>query len=337
MAGAGKDDMIITSILDTDLYKLTMQQAVREHYPEAVVSYRFTNRGKTLFSRTCFGRIQRAVASLASVKLTLEERQWLERTCPYLKPAYLDWLLNEFEFKPSQQVDLSFEPVQDGDDDRGQIHLDVKGKWSETILYEVPLLAIVSESYFTVDDTKWDYAGQIALARSKGETLIKAGCLVSEFGTRRRRTKLSHDLVMRGLVESNELLASSNSSGKVTGTSNVDLARKYNVAPVGTIAHEWVMGIAAVEGYLHANGRAMQLWDKTYPNGELGIALTDTFSTKPFIQDFVATPDRSTRWQGLRQDSGDPFDFIPVAIDAFKQIGADPKKSLYNAYEKCCV
>lgn len=87
------------------------------------------------------------------------------------------------------------------------------------------------------------------------------------------------------------------------------------------------MGIAALAGYAGSNARAMALWDATYPSGALSIALTDTFSTKPFFDDFVANPERSRRWKGLRQDSGDPRKFIPVAKEAFERVGADPKES----------
>lgn len=87
------------------------------------------------------------------------------------------------------------------------------------------------------------------------------------------------------------------------------------------------MGLAALSGYAGANARAMALWDATYPSGALSVALTDTFSTRPFFDDFVAHPERSRRWKGLRQDSGDPRGFIGVAKAAFERVGADPRES----------
>lgn len=88
------------------------------------------------------------------------------------------------------------------------------------------------------------------------------------------------------------------------------------------------MGVAAIEGYAGSNGRVLDLWEATYPDGSLSIALTDTFSTKPFFDDFVSNPERANRWRGLRQDSGSPFKFIDVAKEAFTRVGADPKKKL---------
>lgn len=262
-------------------------------------------------------------------------------------------------------------------------------------------------------------------AHRKGLALFRAGCLLSEFGSRRRRTYRAHDIVMRGLVRAQDECAREDGAegegegkgerGKLAGTSNVHFAHKYDLVPIGTvrcvlslahavwarlprrlqgggrpaflpsspsgrppfltaapgippcpcpqIAHEMVMGIAALEGYEGSNGRTMDAWEKVrplcpwfysprprtaarrapghspssvcptrahaqvYPDGSLGIALTDTFTTRPFFDDFVANPARARRWKGLRQDSGDPLKFIPVAKEAFERVGADPKTS----------
>lgn len=119
----------------------------------------------------------------------------------------------------------------------------VEGQWSHVILYEVPLLAILSEAYFLHVDTNWDYVGQLALAKQKGKELLSQGIVFSEFGTRRRRSYDAHKIVMQGLIDArNELTGDGTLRGKLTGTSNVHMARLFNVNPVGTIAHEWIMG-----------------------------------------------------------------------------------------------
>ncbi|KAK4053927.1 nicotinate phosphoribosyltransferase [Microbotryomycetes sp. JL221] len=323
---------MITSLLDTDLYKLTMQRAVLERIPalnadgDPHVCYRFTNRGKTSFSRPMFELVSEAIKALGNVTLTTEERTWLEKRCPFFPPSYLDYL-SSFRFKPSEQVMLDF--VVEFTDERGiewgRYELEVRGGWAETILYEVPIMAIVSEAYFKSVDTNWDYVGQYELAKQKGLRLFEAGCITSEFGTRRRRTYEAQDIVIRGLMDANK---STKGKGKLAGTSNVHFAQKYDLAPIGTIAHEWIMGIAALTGYEGSNGRALDLWEQTYPSGALSIALTDTFSTKPFFLDFISQPERAQRWRGLRQDSGDPMKFIGVAKEAFETVGADPKQKL---------
>ncbi|GAA5820696.1 hypothetical protein JCM3770_001456 [Rhodotorula araucariae] len=325
-----KPECYIQSILDSDLYKFSMQYAIHELYPDVDVKYRFTNRAGTRFSRNMYDDVLKAINHLETLTLTSSERAFLERRCPYFPASYLEYL-STFQFRPSEQVHLQFVPSVMDDDgtEWGSFELEIEGKWVETILYEVPLMSIISEAYFTHVDTAWDYVGQLENARLKGRRLYEAGCLLSEFGSRRRRTYKAHDIVMRGLIRANEECGNgAQGGGKLVGTSNVHFAHKYDVAPIGTIAHEMVMGIAALEGYEGSNGRTMDAWEKVYPDGSLGVALTDTFTTKPFFDDFVANPERARRWKGLRQDSGDPFKFIPVAKEAFERVGADPRQKV---------
>ncbi|GAA5850587.1 hypothetical protein JCM8547_001921 [Rhodosporidiobolus lusitaniae] len=320
-------DSYIQSILDTDMYKLSMQAAVQQLYPEATVKYRFTNRGGTRFTRKMYDAVQLAINHLSTLTLTPSELSFLQSRCAYLPPSYLSYL-SSYRFRPDEQVKLRFVPSgeTDKDEEWGSFDLEIEGKWCETILYEVPVMSIISEAYFTHVDTKWDYVGQIENAYQKGLRLFESGCLLSEFGSRRRRTYLAHDLVMRGLLSASKEGASHSPSplpGKLVGTSNVHFAMKYDVNPIGTIAHEFMMGIAAVEGYEGCNGRAMDQWEKVYPSGALSIALTDTFTTKPFFEDFVSQPERARRWKGLRQDSGDPFKFIETAKEAWTRVGEE--------------
>ncbi|BGP24794.1 nicotinate phosphoribosyltransferase [Rhodotorula toruloides] len=322
----------IQSLLDVDLYKLSMQYAVLETYPDVSVKYRFTNRSGTKFTRTMYDAVLAAIKHLETLRLQPEERAFLERRCPYFPKSYLDYLSN-FRLRPDEQVKVDFVPngerLVDGTE-WGGFDLEIHGLWMETILYEVPLMSIISEAYFTHVDTKWDYVGQFENARQKGLALYRGGCILSEFGSRRRRTYKAHDIIMRGLIKANEECGNGKEGkgGKLSGTSNVHFAQKYNLVPIGTIAHELIMGIAALEGYEGSNGRMMDMWEKIYPDGSLGIALTDTFTTKPFFNDFVSNPQRARRWKGLRQDSGDPFKFIPIAKEAFERVGADPSKKV---------
>ncbi|BGP08226.1 nicotinate phosphoribosyltransferase [Rhodotorula toruloides] len=331
-AASPPPECYIQSLLDVDLYKLSMQYAVLEAYPGVNVKYRFTNRSGTKFTRPMYDAVLAAIKHLGTLRLQPEERAFLERHCPYFPISYLDYLSN-FRLRPDEQVKVEFVPNGEKDADGtewGGFDLEIHGLWTETILYEVPLMSIISEAYFTHVDTKWDYVGQYENARQKGLALYRAGCILSEFGSRRRRTYKAHDIVMRGLIKANEECGNGKEGkgGKLSGTSNVHFAQKYDLAPIGTIAHELIMGIAALEGYEGSNGRMMDMWEKIYPDGSLGIALTDTFTTKPFFDDFVSNPERARRWKGLRQDSGDPFKFIPVAKEAFQRVGADPSKKI---------
>lgn len=292
------------------------------------------------------------MTELESIRLTEEEKEWLKRNCPYLQPHYLDYL-SRFSFQPSSQVKLTFEsenakdeksqsiPLEAKEDQEwGQLHILVVGKWSEAILYEVPLMAIVSETYFCKVDQNWSLRGQRALAKRKGLKMVMSNIRYSEFGTRRRRSYRTQQLVLEGLLQGEKEALEKGGSGKLVGTSNVHFARMYGLMPVGTMAHEWTMGIAALQGYAGANLRALQYWDAVYsppnyipnsPAHDLTIALTDTFSTKVFWQDLMSSEsgrEIARRWRGLRQDSGDSKEFAARAKKEYQDLQVDPNSKV---------
>ncbi|KAF7773304.1 hypothetical protein Agabi119p4_5471 [Agaricus bisporus var. burnettii] len=314
-----------SSILDTDLYKLTMQQAVLQHFPNVHAVYHFTNRTRTTsFSRQCVDNFQESVSRFTNLALTESERTWLESTCPYLSKDYLDYL-SAFRFNPDQ-VSITFIPDSENNMS-GQIEIEASGPWVETILWEVPLMATLSETYFQTDDTDWNYEGQEELAFDKGKTLFEAGCSVSEFGTRRRRSFQTQDLVVRALIHAAK--ENTNTGGRLNGTSNVHLARKYGSTPIGTIAHEWFMAIGALKGYENVNELALQCWEEVYAKTPTTlIALTDTFSTEAFFKEFMQDPGRAQKWTGLRQDSGDPLVFAPRVKEAYQALGINYREKL---------
>jgi nicotinate phosphoribosyltransferase len=173
------------------------------------------------------------------------------------------------------------------DTDVGEFKMEIKGLWVETILYEIPLLALTSEAYFRFVDTDWTYDGQEEKAYDKGMRLLEGGCIASEFGTRRRRDYHTQALVFRGLVKASKEGEKQGLPGKISGTSNVHLAMRFGIPPIGTVAHEWFMGIAALTNdYEHATETALSYWVGCFGAGVLGIALTDTFGTSIFLRAF---------------------------------------------------
>lgn len=321
----------IFSLLDTDLYKLTMQCAVFKFFPGVEVSYAFTNRTPHMkLNRGAFNWLQTQIDKLANVTVTKNEIEWLKKTCPYFNQDYLDFLQG-FHLKPKDHIKLSFDPTSDSSDDAapGDVSVQTRGLWVETILYEIPVLALLSEAYFKFVEKDWTHDEQTEKAKRKGLELLENGCVFSEFGSRRRRDYKTHEMIMQGLVDAQKE-ASSNGKGwkgKFTGTSNVHFAMRFGVAPVGTVAHEWFMGIAAVEDdYANANEKALQYWTATFGRGVLAIALTDTFGTPAFLKAFAkpapksgtvdahdsaaGDPSYAQIFTGVRQDSGDPMDFL---------------------------
>ncbi|KAL3465171.1 Quinolinate phosphoribosyl transferase [Aspergillus heterothallicus] len=279
----------VSSLLDTDLYKLTMQCAILKYFPDVHVTYGFTNRTPQMkLTRGAYKWMLTQMDRLANVRVTDDEIAFLKKRCSYFNHAYLEFLTT-FKLKPSEQVDINFVPVQDtgSDGDFGDIEYIVKGLWVETILYEIPLLALTSQAYFMFSDKDWSYECQEEKAYRKGYVLLENGCTFSEFGTRRRRDYHTQDLVMAGLCRAAREGKEKGLPGVFTGTSNVHFAMKYDVEPVGTVAHEWYMTIAAItDDYENANELALKYWLGCFGEGVLGIALTDTFGTPAFLDAF---------------------------------------------------
>lgn len=311
----------LASILDNDLYKFTMQNAVLKHYKRDIpVVYQFTNREKELrLNASAVEWLRKQIKDMALLQLTDAEREYMSKFT-FFDQEYVDFLYN-FRYKPEEQVKTSF------DEATGDFELEVSGKWHETILYEVPLLALISEAYFKFTDRDWSYDDQVENAVHKTRALVEHGCVFSEFGTRRRRDFKTHDLVMGTIKNTNEEYKKEcekegkTPKGTIAGTSNVYLAMKYNVVAIGTVAHEFFMAVSALEGIQHCNRETLDIWYSVY-KGALGIALTDTFTTAVFLQDFDYQ--LASKFTGVRQDSGNPLDFTTKMVNHYKSIGIDP-------------
>ncbi|KKY19114.1 putative nicotinate phosphoribosyltransferase [Diplodia seriata] len=330
----------VNSLLDTDLYKLTMQCCVLKYFPDVNVTYSFTNRTPHMrFTRDAYRWLQSQIDKLAHITFSQDELDFLKNSCTYLNDQYLRFL-RTFRLHPDTQIKLSFIADNDtgADEDIGNLDLKTEGLWVETILYEIPLLALISEAYFKFCDTDWSHDGQLDKAYQKGLKLLENGCIFSEFGSRRRRDYHTHDLVMQGLMKA---------------------------------AKE------AEDNYEDANEIALSYWVGTFGEGVLGIALTDTFGTPDFLKAFrkpipsyttaepgsAATaasvaasstlPDTATlgnteppihapiskdggtntevptfaqTFTGVRQDSGDPRGFIKTMRDFYDAEGIKGKK-----------
>lgn len=297
----------IRSILDNDKYKFTMQQAVLEKYPDADVKYVFNNRRPDdTFTQEIVDDIQREIDSMQRLILTAEEYTWLkEFEGKDLKPMYIEYLRN-YHFNPAE-VNVWL------DDD--QLKLEIEGKWHSTILWEVPLMAIISECYFRhhpeYKDEPLDMDSYYENVLTKREVLTDCDSIFADFGTRRRFNHDVQDLVV-------DLMSK---SIRCVGTSNMYLAMKHGIKAIGTQAHEWIMGVSALEGLRYANRSAMKRWGQVY-NGRLGIALTDTYGLDDFLKyfdDFYAR-----LYDGVRHDSGDPFAFTDKIVEHYVSLGIDP-------------
>lgn len=294
--------MIIKYFTDNDLYKFSVMYAIQRLYPWSYVKYEFTNRGNTIFPEGFAERLQEEVASMANLKLTKEERAFIEKRCYFFDPVFFDFL-DGYRYDPNE-----VKITQKG----GEISIDIEGFWYRTVLWEVPLMAMVSELYFIMTGEKADDFKQRTI--DKALILKDLAADYSEFGTRRRYSFDVQDKVVE--------LLKANSGEYFKGTSNMYLAMKHNTTPIGTMPHEWFMYHGALFGYRAANIKSLEAWVDIF-QGSLGISLTDTYTTDSFFKSFSLK--QAKLFDGVRCDSGDPIEFTDKAIKFYKDNRIDPE------------
>ena len=297
---------MLTSLLDNDFYKITMQNAVIKRFPYAHARYAFINRGEHAFPEGFGEALRGEVDRMATLRLSDEEKRYLETTCPYLDPTYLDFLAG-FRYDP-REVTIE----QQG----SELSVVIEGPWYRTILWEVPLMALISELWYRlrgVAVSEEDEALIEQRTREKIELYRQHGLKIAEFGTRRRFSFAVHDRVVKALRHYG--------GEAFSGTSNVLLAMRHGVKPIGTHAHEWFMFHGARFGFKMANSLALEHWVDVY-RGDLGIALTDTFTTRAFFESFDKK--FAKLFDGVRHDSGDPIEFADATIAHYRRLGIDP-------------
>ena len=291
------------SILDTDLYKFTTSYAYIKLFPYAMGTFNFTDRDNTIYTEDFLGKLNDAIARLSQVILKPEELEYMCGHCRFLPRVYWEWL-SSFRFEP--------EKIKVRLDEGSHLHLEITDYLYKATLYEVPLLAIVSEirngSLERVADM--DY---VIRQLSKKVELSNANQLsFSEFGTRRRFSFEVQDKVIGYLKEH---------ARYCTGTSNCYFAMKYGMKPMGTHPHEWFMFHGAQFGYKHANYMALENWVNVY-DGDLGTALADTYTTDAFLNNLSRK--QAKLFDGVRCDSGDEFEFANRLIERYQEFGIDP-------------
>jgi len=299
--------MILKSLLDSDLYKFTQQNAVMQHFPFAKVRYEFINRGGTQFPSGFAEKLRNEVRAMENLKLTENEKNWLTEKCYFLSPLYIDFL--EGYRYDSSEVGI----IQKG----GELQISIEGYWFRTILWEIPLMALISELYFSDTEPNTE-SSRIENNEIKFRTFHNNNIKFADFGTRRRFSFKIQDELVKGAKD----FEINTNQPNFVGTSNVYLAFKYNVKPIGTHAHEWFMFHAAKYGFKMADHMAMENWVNTF-RGDMGIALSDTFTTDAFLKTFDKK--FAKLYDGVRQDSGCPFEFTDKIIMHYKKMGIDPQ------------
>lgn len=292
---------MVYSLLDTDLYKLTTSYAYMKMFPDAECTFKFTDRNRIPRTTEFLENYKKKMKELCMIHLTDEEFHWVVSAIPFIPMYYWEWL-RSFRFE--------YDKMNIYLDEDNVLCIEVTDKNYKASLYEIPHLFTVPEVNNDSKPIDWDLT--MSKLKDKVDLANENGVLFSEFGTRRRFSYEVQDKVCAYLKEH---------AKTCVGTSNVHFAMKYNMRPCGTHPHEWFMFHGAQFGYKNANYMALENWVNVY-DGDLGTALTDTYTTDVFFRNFSMK--QAKLFDGIRQDSGDEYKFIEKAIKFYKSKGIDP-------------
>lgn len=295
--------MIINSILDTDIYKFSTSYAYMKLFPYAKGTFTFIDRDNTKYSEDFIKSLKEELTGLESVKITEEEKEFMRDNCRFIPPLYWEWLSG---------IKLDSNNVEIVLDSENHLHISVCDYLYKATLYEIPILAIVSELRNRMLGNKVSISDVIEKLRPKIQLATINNLSFSEFGTRRR---FSYD------VQNEVVKFIKGHLTTCTGTSNCHFAMKYGLKMMGTHPHEWFMFHGAMYGYKQANYMALENWVNVY-DGDLGIALSDTYTSNVFFNNLSRK--QAKLFDGVRQDSGDEFVFVNKAISRYKNLGIDP-------------
>jgi nicotinate phosphoribosyltransferase len=314
-----KLNQIITSLLETDMYKFSMGQAIYHQFSDYKTTWSFKCRNTdVVFTPEMIDEIKEQVNAYCNLRFTEEELEYLDNI-QWIKGSYVDFLriwkprFDDFEITEDESVPC-------------HLRIETRGTWLNTSMYEIPTLAIVNEVFFRMN---YDYSSlmeSFKIRLTNKINALKTGEMnlgaFSEFGLRRRLSAEAQELAIKSLAEAGALGEYNEST--FVGTSNVYLAKKFKLTPVGTMAHEWIMCVGQgnhKHNPAYSNWYAMDAWVKEY--GILnGTALTDAITTDCFLRDFKLT--YATLFSGVRHDSGDPIEWGEKIIEHYKKLGIDP-------------
>jgi nicotinate phosphoribosyltransferase len=312
---------MIKSILENDLYKFSQTYYYQMMYPEATGTFTFKDRNNVQYSEMFLTHLKVEFMSLNELVLTDEECEWAIKNIPYIPRHYWEWL-KSFRFD-SKKINAWL-------DEEKHLHIEVTDMIYKVSMYEIPILAIVSELYYkfyAYNLSNFDFQVLEPLKR-KCQIAMENNFNFMEFGMRRRYSHNVEDAVCKYL---------SQNCPNCVGTSTVYFAKKYGMKPLGTMAHECIMFAAAYTTPKEANFIIMDNWSRVY-DGNLGIMLTDTYTVDEFLRQFSRK--FAKLFDGVRHDSGDPIEFGEKMIKKYESYGIDPKSKtiIFSdalTFEKC--
>ena len=308
---------IINHFTDNDLYTFTCMYYVLQKYPRAETEYTFFDRNKTCYPKGFDALLREQLEHLAEVTITDEERAFMTRSFPFLPYWFINVFLRGFRFNSAELTITQ--------DEEGHLDISVKGKWWSTIIWEMPILATISELMHILngDTAKYDAEAEYAKSLDKGRQIWHGGLTLGDMGTRRRFSFAHQERVIDALMQSYREVKDETDGqcGRFTGTSNVYFAMKKGIPCLGTMSHQCISFEEIVSGVIECNYNVMNKWSEVY-DGNVGIFLYDCFGDRVFFNNLSKR--MAMTFSGLRIDSGVEEEQIDLIVAKYKQLGIDP-------------
>ena len=308
---------IITHFTDNDLYTFTCMYYILQKYPRAETEYRFFDRNHTRYPQGFDALLREQLEHLAEVTITDEEREYMTRAFPFLPYWFVNVFLRGFRFNPAELTITQ--------DEEGHLDISVKGKWWSTIIWEMPILATISELMHILngDAAKYDAEAEYAKSLDKGRQIWRGGLTLGDMGTRRRFSFAHQERVIDALKQSYHEVkeATDGQCGRFTGTSNVYFAMTKGIPCLGTMSHQCISFEEIVSGVIECNYNVMNKWSEVY-DGNVGIFLYDCFGDRVFFNNLSKR--MAMTFSGLRIDSGREEEQVDLIVQKYKQLGIDP-------------
>ncbi len=311
---------IIKHFTDNDAYTFSCQYYVLQTYPRAEVEYTFFDRKGTIYPKGFADLLNEQLSYMRDVVITEEEIAFMQKKMYYL-PKWYFIFLRGYRFNPNE--------VTVSQTSEGHLDISVRGKWYSTIMWEMPILSIVSElSHILNGDTqKYNFEREMERAAEKTKKILANGLILGDMGTRRRFSFEHQDNVIRTMKEVYQQGGYEDTdgfhawTGKFTGTSNVYFAMTYDLIAIGTMSHQLIEFEENVSGIYECNFNVMKKFSDVY-DGDNGIFLYDCFGDKVFFSNLSKR--MAMMFSGLRVDSGNEEEQTEKIISKYKSLGIDP-------------
>ena len=308
---------IVNHFTDNDLYTFTCMYYILQKYPRAEVKYQFFDRNHTKYPKGFDALIREQLQHMQEVVITEEEMKFMSQTFPFLPYWFINVFLRGYRFNPNE---LSI-----AQDEEGYLSIEIQGRWWSTIMWEMPILATISELMHTLNGDNNIYNAEHEYEKSyqKGRAIWENGLTLGDMGTRRRFSFAHQERVIDALIASyrDVVKETEGKCGKFTGTSNVYFAMKKGIPCLGTMSHQCISFEEVVSGVIECNYNVMNKWSEVY-DGNVGIFLYDCFGDDVFFNNLSKR--MAMTFSGLRIDSGVEEEQVDKIVAKYKQLGIDP-------------